>query len=1389
LLGTHIVDEPDSITVYDGSANQLKQTTFGYDQTAVVASGAQTGLVSPPGARGNTTSVTEWLSSGSSPLTTYTYYDTGQVASKTDPCGNASCADMTGSNHTTSYYYTDSFTTGTAPGQTNAYLTKVIDPLGHISTFTYGYSDGALTSAKDPNGQATGKVTAYKYGTEPSGCSYPDYLDRLTEVDYPDGGVTTYCYNDAGLAMTATKLVDSPSSTNIVTTSLFDGMGHVVQTELVSDPDGPTYTATAYDGSGRVYTKSNPYRTTSDSTYGITTYTYDALGRTTNVAEPDGSSVQTVYDQTCSASANGVGTIVTDETGNNRESCSDSLGRLIEVDEPGAGATMSAAGSGSVTIGGSEQTRSGAPGSGFATLFSSGSQCVYVTYPGNYYYSPSGTVSITVSGVKAGTGTATWSGSCNQQNGALTISLSTIAANLASSLNGSGAGVTATSSGATIQIVANANGPGTDYPVSSSYTLGSGEPGGSPYLFATVPATLTGGTTAAVSDSGTVSITVGGFTANATFGSGTTAQQIASSLASTLNAGSPVEASVNGTVIALTATDQGSDTNYTLSTSDIWNSADFTSPSFTATPSGATLTGGVSGTLGNTPLVTLYSYDALNNLTCAVQKGTDTTAFSSCASAPATWRPRSFVYDSLSRLTSATNPESGTATYAYDPNSNLATRVVPKANQTLTAVTTHTYNYDVLNRLVKESHADPAEGNELYGYDGTALTGCPGPSAPSINSPTNQIGRRSAMCDSQSSSSWSYDPMGRTLFEATANKGTSAMTYTVGYTYFKDGSLNTLAYPSGDLVTYKVGGAGRTTQVTDSANITFVAPPSGAMYAPHGALAGMINGSIVTSNSYNNRLQPFMLSAGVTGQSAIFSLCYDFHLHVAISNSTCGSLPAYTTGNNGNVFQVTNKVSPNFSAVYAYDPLNRLKQANTVNTSSANCWGETYTIDAWGNLTGIATAPGMAGNCVQESLSATATTQNQLSGIGMQYDAAGNVTKDNLGNTPTYDQENRIATVAGYTYNYDASGARMEKTTGSAGTMYWQGPSGALAETNLAGTINEEYIFFNGARIARVDRPSGTVNYYLSDQLASTSVIASPAGVVQEQYFYYPYGGMQSSTGSDPNHYKFTGKERDTESGLDEFGARYYGSSFGRFMTPDWATTPIDVPYADFGNPQSLNLYSYVKNNPTTFGDPDGHCCWEEVKASTIFLGQEVVGLGKGVINAVPSAYNVGAELLNEQGAASGQPYMKLEMAPTIPLNNTGEVVGAAVGSLGLVLLGGVEGGGLRGATAESGEAATGVVPKEGIYEGPDATAPGKTYVGQSGDIPSRLGQHEASGKFPAGTDVKTTEVTGGKTAREVAEHNRIQQLGGVRSQPGSQTSNIRNPIGKNRQHLLKKDQ
>jgi len=68
-----------------------------------------------------------------------------------------------------------------------------------------------------------------------------------------------------------------------------------------------------------------------------------------------------------------------------------------------------------------------------------------------------------------------------------------------------------------------------------------------------------------------------------------------------------------------------------------------------------------------------------------------------------------------------------------------------------------------------------------------------------------------------------------------------------------------------------------------------------------------------------------------------------------------------------------------------------------------------------------------------------------------------------------------------------------------------------------------------------------------------------------------------------------SGKERDSESGNDYFGARYYSSSVGRFMSPDWSVQVEPVPYAELGDPQSLNLYAYVANNPLKARDADGH--------------------------------------------------------------------------------------------------------------------------------------------------------------------------------------------------------
>ncbi len=88
---------------------------------------------------------------------------------------------------------------------------------------------------------------------------------------------------------------------------------------------------------------------------------------------------------------------------------------------------------------------------------------------------------------------------------------------------------------------------------------------------------------------------------------------------------------------------------------------------------------------------------------------------------------------------------------------------------------------------------------------------------------------------------------------------------------------------------------------------------------------------------------------------------------------------------------------------------------------------------------------------------------------------------------------------------------------------------------------------------------------------------------------FYPFGGEHDFINSCPQNYKFMGKERDPETNNDEFGARSYASAYGRFLSADWSSTPTPVPYANLTNPQTLNLYAMVSDNPESFADLDGH--------------------------------------------------------------------------------------------------------------------------------------------------------------------------------------------------------
>src|SRR5207248_4962069 len=255
------------------------------------------------------------------------------------------------------------------------------------------------------------------------------------------------------------------------------------------------------------------------------------------------------------------------------------------------------------------------------------------------------------------------------------------------------------------------------------------------------------------------------------------------------------------------------------------------------------------------------------------------------------------------------------------------------------------------------------------------------------------------------------------------------------------------------------------------------------------------------------------------------------------------------------------------------EALNRIATASTQGPG----WGESFTIDPWGNLSNRTVT-----KCEAEPLSVAVLNNNRLSGFG--YDAAGNMTSNGSA-TYTYNAEAQLTATDGVTYTYDGDGNRVKKSNG---TEYWGG--GPLAESDGSGNLQREFIFAGGSRIARRDLPDGTVHYFFSDQVGSLHVETTSTGSIQSDSDYYPYGGERVYVaGMSNQHYKFDGKERDPESGLDNFGARYDSSNLGRFMTPDWAVRPTAVPYANFGNPQTLNLYAFVANDPISRADADGH--------------------------------------------------------------------------------------------------------------------------------------------------------------------------------------------------------
>jgi RHS repeat-associated protein len=276
--------------------------------------------------------------------------------------------------------------------------------------------------------------------------------------------------------------------------------------------------------------------------------------------------------------------------------------------------------------------------------------------------------------------------------------------------------------------------------------------------------------------------------------------------------------------------------------------------------------------------------------------------------------------------------------------------------------------------------------------------------------------------------------------------------------------------------------------------------------------------------------------------------------------------------------------------------------------------------------------------------------QNQAPNV-ISYDGSGNMTFDGS-SYYAYDGEGRICSteawpesggVIAFGYLYDADGRRVAKGTVNPAPLgqapscdpasngftltesYVLGQGGerltALSWAGTTSTWENTNVYGDGKLIATYDsspsisggQPITALHFQLSDPLGSRRVQTNAVGQAEQECQSLPFGdglycypaegapaeeAVEDATGSQTGIH-FTGKERDAESGLDYFGARYYGSSMGRFMSPDYQdmdddNVPEAIPNGAISNPQTLNLYSYVENNPLSKRDYDGHASWQD---------------------------------------------------------------------------------------------------------------------------------------------------------------------------------------------------
>jgi RHS repeat-associated protein len=504
---------------------------------------------------------------------------------------------------------------------------------------------------------------------------------------------------------------------------------------------------------------------------------------------------------------------------------------------------------------------------------------------------------------------------------------------------------------------------------------------------------------------------------------------------------------------------------------------------------------------------------------------------------------RNIDYDGLGRRTeledlhSSSDGTFGTWDFSYD-DINMSSQTDPKG-------TTTNYTYDDINRVLTEDNSSVAGVEVTYSYD----------------SCTNGTGQLCSVVTPDLTTSYTYLKQGLVDTEA---KLIDAVTYTTDIDYNRQGAVTKVTHPNASYTEYDYNTRGMVDDVK-------------------------YNGTSLVTADYGVHGRPVVINH-TNGVDS--TLTYDATELYELTNKTTtdGTTDfqdlSYSYDNVGNISQIVDgsDTDTGKTQTFTYDDLYRLTGTSVTNSANTADYSRSYSYSPIGNITAF---DGTTYLYTDTGYSNPHAVTN-IGGTSYIYDNNGNLTNDGTW-THSWDYRNRLTSstdgTATSSYEYDSNNQRIKLLEGTDTTIY---PTGDYEVKN-----GDVKISLNlGESLVATD-DNGTINHVHTDHLGGTNITTDTLGVITQTLDYYPYGDTRIDVGTDNETKQFTGYIKDSVTGLNYAGARYYAGKTGRFISQDPANLRLGInEKTELGkiltNPQLLNTYSYAGNDPVNNTDDNG---------------------------------------------------------------------------------------------------------------------------------------------------------------------------------------------------------